>query len=323
VRQLTDSSGNVVLTKEYEPYGEVVNSTGTTSTAYGFTGEWTDNTGIVYLRARYYDPATGRFMTKDSWVGDMNQPMSYNGWLYVYSNPVRFTDPTGKNPVASCLIALGILVPIDGPLPIGDTAGLAYCALLIGSPALVAILAAHNPLDLPDTIVDPCTWTWQDIYNLPETTPEPTQKPAPQPIPVPYLPTPDNPTKTPKPKWILYHYTSYSGLAGILASQSINPSLADDNTAAFGHGQYFTDLSPADAASGSAYQLSRAIYNIPWDNERATNYVAINIYRLAIENVSQVFSKTYRNRYIYLHRSEVPLPIVGRLISSSPVIFLR
>jgi hypothetical protein len=48
-------------------------------------------------------------------------------------------------------------------------------------------------------------------------------------------------------------------LAGILSYQVILPSVADDNTAAFGPGQYFTDISNIEASTGSAYQLSRAI----------------------------------------------------------------
>jgi RHS repeat-associated protein len=76
VRQLIDGTGSVVLAKDYEPYGEVLHSAGSSSTAYGFTGEWTDNTGMVYLRARYYDPTIGRFMSKDSWPGNINQPIS-------------------------------------------------------------------------------------------------------------------------------------------------------------------------------------------------------------------------------------------------------
>jgi RHS repeat-associated protein len=98
VRQLTDSSGNVVLTKEYEPYGEVMNSEGTTTTAYGFTNEYTSQ-GLIYLRARYYNPSIARLMTRDTWGGDMKEPMSYNGWLYVYANPVNLTDPSGMFPI--------------------------------------------------------------------------------------------------------------------------------------------------------------------------------------------------------------------------------
>jgi RHS repeat-associated protein len=95
-RQLADGSGNVVMATDYEPYGEVMSSAGTTNTAYGFTVEWTDYTGLVYLRARYYDPTIGRFMSKDSWGGDTNQPMSFNAWLYTLANPIISVDPLGK-----------------------------------------------------------------------------------------------------------------------------------------------------------------------------------------------------------------------------------
>jgi hypothetical protein len=45
-----------------------------------------------------YDPAAGRFTTRDSWQGDYNKPMSLNHWNYVHSNPVNYFDPTGKRP---------------------------------------------------------------------------------------------------------------------------------------------------------------------------------------------------------------------------------
>jgi RHS repeat-associated protein len=71
VRDLTDSSGSVVNTYEYDAYG-VPSSSGTTGTAYnpfGFSGEYKDSeTGLIYLRARYYDPATQQFLTRDPLV---------------------------------------------------------------------------------------------------------------------------------------------------------------------------------------------------------------------------------------------------------------
>jgi hypothetical protein len=53
---------------------------------------------LVYLRARYYAPNTGRFLTKDVWTGDINKPETLNRWLYGSSNPVLYADPTGRCP---------------------------------------------------------------------------------------------------------------------------------------------------------------------------------------------------------------------------------
>jgi RHS repeat-associated protein len=87
--------GAVTLTKGYEPYGGVLYSQGSGASSYGYTGEWLDETGLVYLRARYYSYRDARFVTRDSWQGDDAMPLSYNAWLYGYANPQRFTDPTG------------------------------------------------------------------------------------------------------------------------------------------------------------------------------------------------------------------------------------
>ena len=52
---------------------------------------------MIYLRARFYNPADGRFQSRDTWDGDEKAPMSYNAWLYVYANPVNHTDPSGHD----------------------------------------------------------------------------------------------------------------------------------------------------------------------------------------------------------------------------------
>lgn len=98
VRQLTDQSGVVTLTKSYQPYGEVLGSVGSGISNYGFTGEMTDSTGLIYLRARYYAPAYGRFLTRDTWAGDYNRPLSLNRWNYVEANPINLVDPSGHSP---------------------------------------------------------------------------------------------------------------------------------------------------------------------------------------------------------------------------------
>ena len=62
-----------------------------------FTNEYTSQ-DLIYLRARWYSPSTGRFQSKDTWQGDYSNPISYNAWLYGYSNPVKYTDPSGMFP---------------------------------------------------------------------------------------------------------------------------------------------------------------------------------------------------------------------------------
>jgi RHS repeat-associated protein len=100
VRQLADNTGAVTLAKSYQPYGTPLTATGSGASIYGFTGEQQDPTGLTYLRARYYSSAQGRFLTRDTWGGDTNRPMSYNRWNYGYGNPVKYTDPAGLSPLA-------------------------------------------------------------------------------------------------------------------------------------------------------------------------------------------------------------------------------
>src|SRR5829696_4167766 len=50
---------------------------------------------VFKLRARYYAPGVGRFLTKDIWDGNVKSPMSFNRWDYVGANPVNQTDPSG------------------------------------------------------------------------------------------------------------------------------------------------------------------------------------------------------------------------------------
>jgi RHS repeat-associated protein len=60
-----------------------------------------DSTQLVYLRARYYNPADGRFQSRDTWGGDVNRPMSTNRWGYVEGNPINRVDPTGYSSCSS------------------------------------------------------------------------------------------------------------------------------------------------------------------------------------------------------------------------------
>jgi len=102
VRQLTNVQGNITLAKSYAPYGETLASAESGTSPFAFTGEQQDPSGLTYLRARYYAPGMGRFLTQDTWDGDANKPMSYNMWNYGYSNPILYLDPTGHSPDVPC-----------------------------------------------------------------------------------------------------------------------------------------------------------------------------------------------------------------------------
>ncbi len=95
VRQLTDAQGAVTLAKSYQPYGETLTSAGNGTSPFAFTGEQVDVSGLTYLRARYYSSGDGRFLTRDTWMGEYNRPLSLNRWGYVEGNPVNYTDPSG------------------------------------------------------------------------------------------------------------------------------------------------------------------------------------------------------------------------------------
>jgi len=74
VRLITDGSGAAAGTAGYEAWGAPKAGSATLG-GFGFTGEQTDSeTGFVYLRARHYDPATGRFLQQDRYLGSASSP---------------------------------------------------------------------------------------------------------------------------------------------------------------------------------------------------------------------------------------------------------
>ena len=65
-RKVTDSTGTVVRIYTFDPWGNVSSTSGTLSTPFQFAGEYTDmESGLYYLRARYYEPTTGQFINRD------------------------------------------------------------------------------------------------------------------------------------------------------------------------------------------------------------------------------------------------------------------
>ena len=95
-RFLTDTTGATTDTYAFRAFGGLEGSTGITLNDYLYTGEQYDpNLGFYYLRARYYNPAIGRFPTMDTFQGRMREPITLHKYLYVHANPADLVDPSG------------------------------------------------------------------------------------------------------------------------------------------------------------------------------------------------------------------------------------
>ncbi|MBV7299148.1 putative Ig domain-containing protein [Enterovibrio paralichthyis] len=106
-RALTDIAGVVTDKYDYEGYGTVLNREGSSSNSYLYTGEQFDaSLGKYYLRARYYDQSTGRFTQQDTWLGNNQEPITLNKYLYGNASPANFIDPTGHMSMMSLNISM-------------------------------------------------------------------------------------------------------------------------------------------------------------------------------------------------------------------------
>lgn len=309
----TPSSANRKV--NYEPFGAVEGSTQPFD--YGFTGEPHDGTlKLVHLRARWYAPGSDRFLTTDPFPGVLGRPQSLHRYSYAENNPVAWIDPSGQ-----CIEA--------SPSAWGDRQ-----ATDPGGRNLYQL--ACRPVQC---IVPPCPCIRDEPAPPPTPTP-PAPTPTPLPAPAPGAPPETEPaptTPTPRPavpnipppgqEFHLYHYTPEENIPAII-SGGLRPSLRDpDNPksdAQWGDGHYFTDISPEEASRYSMFQLSRALFAIPWHWGTKTRYdigwLRIDVSGLPLQRVP-VFSRSYGDRSIYLHPTRTTLPVSQRLRGTGTVEF--
>ena len=97
---LSSSAGALANTLYVRLFGKLTNSSGTLTNPFQYTGRELDSeTGLYYYRARYYDPATGRFLSEDP-VGFF---ASRDFYSYVGNTPTGFNDPFG---LAQCVYSI-------------------------------------------------------------------------------------------------------------------------------------------------------------------------------------------------------------------------
>lgn len=142
VTEILDSNYEIALNYTYDPFGDSIISVAESiirddemqslipgagimsggmiinhvpENPYRYCGEYTDiETGYVYLRARYYDPTLGRFISEDS------AKDGYNWYVYCGNDPVNRVDPSGEFAVTALLIAIGVGAVIGAGFNMGS-----------------------------------------------------------------------------------------------------------------------------------------------------------------------------------------------------------
>jgi len=152
VRSVTSSAGAVTATSSYDAFGTIRAQTGTPM-GFGFTGEPTDATGLLYLRARTLDPAIARFLQADSVRPGAPGTVGYNLYAYATNGPTTWTDPSGHqadgaglSPSAVAGVLPALLAVFFAVTSVARTACLAVAVTVAGCAAAAAAIVVIGAL---------------------------------------------------------------------------------------------------------------------------------------------------------------------------------
>jgi RHS repeat-associated protein len=241
VRQLTNAAGTVTDTYNYDAFGNLLNSTGSTPNNYLYRGEQFDpSLNLHYLRARYYNPAIGRFMGRDPFGGYLDEPATLQKYLYTGSDPVNWVDPSGRDTIELTLIdKIVILGVASGATAVAATHTTTNSGALGALGITVACGIWSNATKLSANVdlaveyngngevfqVGDCTWSYKGSSpnkKPPKRSPKaqpPTNPPQQPPDPPPPGcgirgmpgPSPAYPDYYPNGYWILYKLMANGG----------------------------------------------------------------------------------------------------------------
>jgi len=114
VIQLADQQGNLTTSYLYDAFGIEQSAQPNDPNPFRYCGEYLDNeSGNIYLRARYYDPGIGRFISEDSVKGQIDSPLTLNLYTYCINNPIRYIDPSGHRQIGDENLSQGAQKIID------------------------------------------------------------------------------------------------------------------------------------------------------------------------------------------------------------------
>ncbi|HUP81685.1 MAG TPA: RHS repeat-associated core domain-containing protein, partial [Pirellula sp.] len=119
---LANTQGVVTKLFAYDGFGRVLIEQTGVLPSFGFVGEQSEQPlGWTYLRARYYDPDLGRFVSRDPFEGFVTEPISREKYVYAHGDPVNNLDPTGQNIYGAGLAGLAGLFALYHIVNIGIT----------------------------------------------------------------------------------------------------------------------------------------------------------------------------------------------------------
>jgi RHS repeat-associated protein len=152
-RLLTNTSAAVTDTYRYSAFGDIETQTGATTNSYLYTGQQFDSsTGLYSLRARYYDAAIGRFLSRDTFPINHQNPVELNRYVYAAGNPVNHKDPSGHVSLLEAAGTIGLSTFSGAGL--GGIGGISFSILLAVATALGGCgdTAQRQLIDHPEMI---------------------------------------------------------------------------------------------------------------------------------------------------------------------------
>ena len=94
--QTVDKTGEIQNHYDYDIWGNPTLTVELVECAIRYAGEFYDSeTGLYYLKSRYYNSAIARFISGDSYTGEIEDPLSLNLYTYCENDPISYTDPNG------------------------------------------------------------------------------------------------------------------------------------------------------------------------------------------------------------------------------------
>ena len=155
----TNTNGARTTRREYKAYGQRRNGSSLLATDRTFTGQQSDETGLMYYNARFYDPQIGTFVSPDTIVPNPTMLLDYNRYMYVRGRVMNMTDPTGHVGIADGLT----FEPISGGGGGLSYAGAAGAFAAGGAMGITAKIALNA--DQEDSVIPPSVDSAPDVQQ--------------------------------------------------------------------------------------------------------------------------------------------------------------